>query len=100
MDSIICPHCKKKVALSEAIVHELSEKVREEEKEEKIRHQAERQALEKSRLEKKEFEKKISDMQKALEDAQRKAKQGSQQLQGEVLELDLEENLKEAFPHD
>ncbi|EKD86900.1 MAG: hypothetical protein ACD_37C00107G0002 [uncultured bacterium] len=32
MDSIICPHCKKKVELSEAIVHELQEKVRSQEK--------------------------------------------------------------------
>ena len=35
-----------------------------------------------------------------MEDAQRKGKQGSQQLQGEVLELDLEEKLKAAFPND
>ena len=39
-------------------------------------------------------------MQKALEEAQRKAKQSSQQLQGEVLELDLEAKLKEMFPSD
>jgi len=35
-----------------------------------------------------------------MEEAQRKGKQGSQQLQGEVLELDLEEKLKTAFPND
>jgi len=36
----------------------------------------------------------------SLEEAQRKAKQGSQQTQGEVLELDLEETLRSTFPSD
>ncbi len=35
-----------------------------------------------------------------LEEAQRKSEQGSQQLQGEVLELLLEEQLMQAFPLD
>src|SRR3990167_8452536 len=67
---------------------------------ERIREEATKEAAEKSRLEKLEYEKKISDMQKALEEAQRKGKQGSQQLQGEVLELDLEGQLKTQFPLD
>lgn len=161
MDKILCPHCGKEVELTQALIHQLSAKVRQEEREkqkielekaiaqekaasekrlreqfelenkdalkalekakenekllqeklekeqrqreereEKIRLQAQKEAQESSRLEKKEYEKKISDMQKALEDAQRKSKQGSQQLQGEVLELDLEEKLKQAFPTD
>ncbi len=54
----------------------------------------------KSKLEKMELEKKLTDTQKALEEAQRKTKQGSQQLQGEVLELDLETQLLQAFPDD
>ncbi len=70
------------------------------EEEEKIREAALKEGSEKARLERLEFEKKINDMQKALEDAQRKGKQGSQQLQGEVLELDLEEQLKSNFPQD
>lgn len=70
------------------------------EDEEKIREQVSKEAAEKHRLEKLEFEKKINDMQKSLEEAQRKGKQGSQQLQGEVLELDLEEQLKNNFPLD
>jgi hypothetical protein len=52
------------------------------------------------RLKELELEKKLSDTKKALDDAQRKATQGSQQLQGEVLELDLEEKLKATFPGD
>jgi len=70
------------------------------ENEEKIKQEAVKEVSQKSRLEKLEFEKKINDMQKALEEAQRKGKQGSQQLQGEVLELDLEQRLKATFPND
>lgn len=68
--------------------------------EKKARGEAEKEAIRSSRFEKLEYEKRIKDMQIALEDAQRKAKQSSQQLQGEVLELDLEEKLKKAFPND
>ena len=39
-------------------------------------------------------------MAKAVEEAHRKGAQGSQQLQGEVQELDLEELLKKEFPGD
>ena len=44
--------------------------------------------------------KKIDDAQKANEDLKRKLEQGSQQLQGEVLELELEELLGSAFAFD
>ncbi|HYM65315.1 MAG TPA: DUF2130 domain-containing protein [Candidatus Sulfotelmatobacter sp.] len=85
----------------ELLEKKLEESLRDQEKrEEKIRISAIKDANESSRLEKKEYEKKISDMQKTLEDAQRKAKQGSQQLQGEVLELDLEEKLRQTFTND
>lgn len=47
-----------------------------------------------------EKDKIISDLKKSLEEAQRKAQQGSQQLQGEVLELDFEQMLKREFPND
>ncbi len=59
-----------------------------------------RSEQEKARLEKLELQKKLDDTKKALEEAQRKAQQSSQQLQGEVLELDLEQQLKEWFPTD
>lgn len=55
---------------------------------------------EKVGLEVEEYKKKLLDTQKALAEAQSKAKQGSQQLQGEVLELDLEEKLRNAFIYD
>lgn len=52
------------------------------------------------RLKEAEKDKLISDLKKDLEDAQRKATQGSQQMQGEVLELELEQLLKREFPLD
>lgn len=68
--------------------------------EDKIREEVAKAADEKYHLRILEQEKKLTDTQKALEDAQRKALQGSQQNQGEVLELDLENRLREEFPGD
>ena len=58
------------------------------------------QEQEKSTLEKAELQKKIDDMAAKLAEAQAKASQGSQQLQGEVLELAIEEGLRRTFPLD
>ncbi len=55
---------------------------------------------ERHRLEKAEKEELIAGMRRQIEDLRRKAEQGSQQAQGEVLELDLEANLRLAFPAD
>ena len=154
MDSIVCPNCRKTIQITQALKHELEEKIKvaqaqkhkeelekvkaqteaetkkrlkeqsqkelfkvSEEKqkleekllkegkergefERKTQEQALKDASEKTRLDKLELEKKLKDTQEALEVAQRKAKQSSQQLQGEVLELDLEEKLKTSFPND
>ncbi len=175
MEKIICPHCNKEVELSQALFHEVEEKISKElkssqkeivekavkeaeekaakkfteeaefklknsqnendelkkrnrqlqeqllemnkllrelkeqneavrlESEKRLNEQIEKlgqQMQEKAKLEKLELEKKLTDTQKALEDAQRKSKQGSQQLQGEVLELDLESQLALLFPED
>lgn len=56
--------------------------------------------VEKAKLREAEMQKTIDDMSAKLQEAQQKAAQGSQQLQGEVLELILEEELKAAFPLD
>lgn len=77
----------------------LSEKGKKE-NEEKIKQEAMKEASDKYRLDKLGYEKKIADMQKAADTVQRKGKQGSQELQGEVLELDLEEKLRLLFPYD
>lgn len=42
----------------------------------------------------------ISSMQKTIEELKRKSEQGSQQLQGEVQELELENTLRSKFPYD
>jgi hypothetical protein len=47
-----------------------------------------------------ELRKKISDAQKSNEELTRKLEQGSQQLQGEVLELEVESLLQQAYPLD
>ncbi|HVN47003.1 MAG TPA: DUF2130 domain-containing protein [Steroidobacteraceae bacterium] len=58
------------------------------------------QERERGELEKAELQKRLDDMQAQLAEAQRKGNQGSQQLQGEVLELTLQEDLENAFPLD
>ncbi|MEJ5244587.1 MAG: DUF2130 domain-containing protein [Bacteroidota bacterium] len=63
---------------------------------EKLRKQYEDNFL----LKLKEKDKTIEDLMAKLEDARRRAEQGSMQLQGEVQELFLEEMLKELFPLD
>jgi hypothetical protein len=68
----------------------------------------ERQSYEKLRVQEQErasfkeaeLQKTIADMRAQLVEAQRKADQGSQQLQGEVLELAIEEALRRSFPMD
>lgn len=52
------------------------------------------------RLKNAEKDKQLDDMKRQIDELKRKAEQGSQQMQGEVLELELEESLKEEFPFD
>lgn len=148
-NTIICPHCKEEIELTEAFTHQIEEKVlgdqqkkHEEElremkkrladsekaeleirkqkneldeqkrtfelekqrqmdaEREKIRQKTAEEIMESQRLKDKEKDKIIDDLKKSLEDAQRKATQGSQQLQGEVAELDLEATLRATFPQD
>jgi hypothetical protein len=64
------------------------------------RQQARKEATDELNLKVAEKEKTITDMQKQIEDLKRKAEQGSQQLQGEVQELELEGLLRAKFPRD
>lgn len=64
------------------------------------RDQARKEAEEALKLKVLEKEQTIASMQKQLEELHRKAEQGSQQLQGEVLELQLEAMLGTKFPQD
>jgi hypothetical protein len=58
------------------------------------------QEQERGSLEKAELQKKLDDVGEQLAAARRKMEQGSQQLQGEVLELAIEESLRRCFPLD
>ena len=65
-----------------------------------VREQAKKEAEEALTLKVREKEATISAMQKQIEELKRKAEQGSQQLQGEVQELELEDLLRAKFPLD
>lgn len=67
--------------------------------EEKVKESLERED-ERHRLKELENEKKLQDAIKANEELRRKLEQGSQQTQGEVLELDFENLLTDTFPTD
>src|SRR5262245_5101187 len=58
------------------------------------------EAEESLKLKVSEKEQQIYSMQRQIDDLKRKAEQGSQQLQGEVLELELEATLRTHFPQD
>lgn len=84
---------------------ELEDKQKEMELELARRVESEKESLRASigdefRLKEAELRKKIDDASKANEDLKRKLEQGSQQLQGEVLELELEHELAQAYPLD
>jgi len=64
------------------------------------RQQAKKEAEDEQRLKVMEKEQTITAMQKQIEDLKRRAEQGSQQLQGEVQELELENLLRAKFPFD
>jgi hypothetical protein len=55
---------------------------------------------EQHRLKEQEKDKQLNDLREQIEAWKRKAEQGSQQLQGEVAQLDLERALEDAFPDD
>lgn len=66
----------------------------------KIEEKAMKRSEEAHRLKDLEHDKKLQDAIKANEELKRKLEQGSQQTQGEVLELELEAILKAEFPFD
>ena len=154
MDTIPCPSCGKQIQITQALKHQLEEKIIASEKtkhkeelekvkaqtviqtekrlkeesqkdlekseterkllekrlvkeqdervkfEKKIKEEATRNAQEEQRLRLKEKDLQLEEIRKVNEDLKRKLEQGSQQRQGEVLELDLEEKLRLQFPND
>lgn len=65
-----------------------------------VREQARKEAEDALKLKVTEKEQTIASMQRQIEELKRKAEQGSQQLQGEAQEVELEELLRARFPLD
>jgi len=65
-----------------------------------VRDQARKEAEEAMKLKVQEKEQTIVSMQRKIEELKHKSEQGSQQLQGEVLELEIEALLRAKFPLD
>lgn len=126
--SVKCPQCGFEFPVEDALHDHALEKVRSE-YEEKIKQQSQafrkkqeetqqelekkltekrgeleedirKQEQEKNALKFREYEKKMEDQKKLIEEMQRKAGQGSMQMQGEVQEEALIELLARAFPFD
>lgn len=85
-------------AESEQIKLEMEKKLAKEE--ERIRVEEKKRLNEEFRLNILEKEKKLQDAIKMNEELKRKLEQGSQQTQGEVLEMELENILQREFPYD
>ena len=86
------------VEKEEKLELELSRKIDAERQ--KIIQKTSKEFEETHRLKDAEKDKQLDDMKRQIDELKRKAEQGSQQMQGEVLELELEESLKEEFPFD
>ena len=63
-----------------------------------IRQEALKQFSEEHQMKDAEHQKMVTDLKKQIDELKRKAEQGSQQTQGEVQELALEEMLEASFP--
>lgn len=79
---------------------ELKTQRRIDEERNKIAEGSYKKAVEENRFKNLEHEKKEADLLKQIEELKQKVQQGSQQLQGEVLELELEQILQQEFPYD
>lgn len=79
---------------------ELEMKKRLADEEEEIRQDTRKRVFEEHELKDKEKDKKLSDALKQIEELKAKIQRGSQQTQGEVMELEIEEILRKEFPDD
>jgi hypothetical protein len=70
------------------------------EERDKIREQAKKEAAEERALKEADKDNLIHVLRKQIAELQRKSEQGSQQTQGEVMELELEDLLRRQFPYD
>lgn len=79
---------------------ELEMKKRLADEEETIRNESRKKFLEEHELSDKQKEQKLTDALKQIDDLKQRIQQGSQQSQGEVMELEIENLLKKEFPDD
>lgn len=93
-------HQEKLLLEDEKKTFELEKQRQLDQEREKIRQETLNQFSEAHRLKDMENAKKESDMRKQIEELQMKLNQGSQQLQGEVQELDIQSALTSTFPYD
>lgn len=92
---------EKEKQLQIQVERELDERLKiEQEKLRKLEEERSKVETDRFNLKEKEYQKQIDDMKALVEEARRKGSTGSQQLQGEVLELELEELLRQNFPGD
>lgn len=93
---------RKKAEAVEARAHELDLEVarRVDAEKQRLEESLRRAAGEEQALKLREKDKQIDDLKRLVEEMKRKSEQGSQERQGEVLELDIEERLTALFPHD
>lgn len=92
---------RKQTELEDKIKHqdlEIARKLQDERK--LIIEKTQKEISEQYDLKSAEMRKQLEDTKKALSEAQRKAQQGSMQTQGEVVELALEDLLRQNFAHD
>ncbi len=90
---------KQKLIVKEKEMEENAQKKLNEERQ-KIKETTEKEFSDQQRMKDREKETQIENLKKMLEEANRKASGVSQQVQGEVLEVDLEETLIKSFPTD
>lgn len=108
--TITCKHCGKSFSLDEAVTHDMEEKLRkrmEKEQESQLKEiekvateKAAQEAERKHSLALAQKDKQLADLRKRSADLERKARQGSQETQGEVLEDELESILDRNFKQD
>lgn len=79
---------------------ELQVQRRLDEERQKIREQTQKDEAETHRLKLKEKDEQLESLNRKIEELRRRANQGSQQLQGEALEVDFEAMLRDQFPDD
>ncbi len=91
-----------KLSLEREEREKAEEKIKEEARKaaEKAAEEAQALKLKEKDIQMDQIKRLAEDLRRANEDLKKKLEQGSQQLQGEALELNLEEKLIEAFPND